>query len=624
MNNHRRFFVGLIGMIGIVGMLHADMAIPESIEGPHLETKSPMKMERALDIFWQQALVLGQCIEENTTECEFYADTLAKFHDEALTKELGKQGSFISPFEYVRKVSTKSRWDKLQAVLQSKDEFRNRFDALVQHDYLGSSLIEPGEFKEVLKEFQTLINDYCEVAGANSINEVSDISASVQDHLRLVQTRLHGLANALSTNKSSSFWYDRMKNLLWGSSFSHDVLPKLAGFILPLMNYVTMRNKNFNVEAASMQMRQEFQKMDNMGFFQRLFSRGVMETISRGKMGIMVDQLKNMSTHLSGQNGMSFYAIKQQLMGEIFREIGDIFKIAQDDVYKQRKREEDKKVNRAKSKVKRTHETDIHFKDIIGYEDAKDDLRIIINALSNPVKFMRYGGELPKGMLLEGPPGTGKTLFARAIAGEAKCPFYVVNVHNLFKPMNLQDMFSNNGDGMRSGINELEAVFEEARECGPSIICIDELDFVGKRRDQANNPKEREVLAQLLKLLDGFEAKNRYKPVFVIATTNCAEDLDQALTRANRFDIKIHVDLPSLETRKNLFKKHIPARVRSMQTIDFDELAAKTEGYNCADIVAIVKKHASMIAEGSGRGVITMDDLLAAIDKNRHGLTKQI
>ncbi|GCD77121.1 ATP-dependent zinc metalloprotease FtsH [Thermaurantimonas aggregans] len=252
----------------------------------------------------------------------------------------------------------------------------------------------------------------------------------------------------------------------------------------------------------------------------------------------------------------------------------------------------------------------VTFKDVAGMEGAKEEIQEIVNFLKNPEKYTNLGGKIPKGALLAGPPGTGKTLLAKAVAGEAKVPFFSLSGSDFV------EMF------VGVGASRVRDLFKQAKEKAPSIIFIDEIDAIGRARGKASfsggNDERENTLNQLLTEMDGFQTN---ETVIVLAATNRPEILDRALTRAGRFDRTIYIDLPDLNERKEIFKIHL-RRIKHTPDLDIDFLAKQTPGFSGADI-ANVCNEAALIAARKDKKVVELQDFLDAVDRIVAGLEKK-
>jgi len=250
------------------------------------------------------------------------------------------------------------------------------------------------------------------------------------------------------------------------------------------------------------------------------------------------------------------------------------------------------------------------FKDVAGLEGAKEEVQEIVDFLKTPGKYTALGGKIPKGALLVGPPGTGKTLLARAVAGEAKVPFFSLSGSDFV------EMF------VGVGASRVRDLFKQAKEKSPSIIFIDEIDAIGRARGKNNfsgsNDERENTLNQLLTEMDGFGTNSN---VIVIAATNRADVLDKALMRAGRFDRQIYVDLPDIRERKEIFEVHLRP-IKKDESLDIDFLAKQTPGFSGADI-ANVCNEAALIAARNEKKFVDKQDFLDAVDRIVGGLEKK-
>ena len=270
--------------------------------------------------------------------------------------------------------------------------------------------------------------------------------------------------------------------------------------------------------------------------------------------------------------------------------------------------------NIGKSKAKLFDQnTDVKttFKDVAGLEGAKEEIQEIVDFLKNPEKYTSLGGKIPKGALLVGPPGTGKTLLAKAVAGEAKVPFFSLSGSDFV------EMF------VGVGASRVRDLFKQAKEKSPSIIFIDEIDAIGRARGKSNfsgsNDERENTLNQLLTEMDGFGTNTN---VIVLAATNRADVLDKALMRAGRFDRQIYVDLPDVRERKEIFEVHLRPLKKVADELETEFLAKQTPGFSGADI-ANVCNEAALIAARKGKSAVGKQDFLDAVDRIVGGLEKK-
>ena len=252
----------------------------------------------------------------------------------------------------------------------------------------------------------------------------------------------------------------------------------------------------------------------------------------------------------------------------------------------------------------------ITFKDVAGLAEAKQEIEEIVSFLKNPGKYTELGGKIPKGALLVGPPGTGKTLLAKAVAGEADVPFFSMSGSDFV------EMF------VGVGASRVRDLFRQAKEKSPCIIFIDEIDAVGRARgknpNMGSNDERENTLNQLLTEMDGFGSNSG---VIILAATNRADILDKALMRAGRFDRQIHVDLPDVNERKEIFNVHLrPIKIND--TVDVNFLSRQTPGFSGADI-ANVCNEAALIAARKNKSFVEKQDFLDAVDRIVGGLEKK-
>ena len=257
-------------------------------------------------------------------------------------------------------------------------------------------------------------------------------------------------------------------------------------------------------------------------------------------------------------------------------------------------------VGKSKAKVYVQKETGVTFADVAGQDEAKESLQEVVDFLENPGKYTKIGAKLPKGALLVGPPGTGKTLLARAVAGEAHCPFFSLSGSDFV------EMF------VGVGASRVRDLFEEAKKNAPCIIFIDEIDAIGKSRDSrygGGNDEREQTLNQLLAEMDGFDPS---KGILILAATNRPEVLDKALLRPGRFDRRVIVDKPDLKGRVDVLKVHA-RNVLMDDTVDLEGIALATSGAVGSDLANMINE-AAILAVKKGRNVVSQADLLEAVE----------
>lgn len=268
-------------------------------------------------------------------------------------------------------------------------------------------------------------------------------------------------------------------------------------------------------------------------------------------------------------------------------------------------------VGKAKAQLfDKDNDRKVTFKDVAGLSEAKQEVEEIVAFLKSPEKYTELGGKIPKGALLVGPPGTGKTLLAKAVAGEANVPFFSLSGSDFV------EMF------VGVGASRVRDLFRQAKEKAPCIVFIDEIDAVGRARGKnvnMNSNDEREnTLNQLLTEMDGFGSNSG---VIILAATNRADILDKALLRAGRFDRQIHVELPDLNERKEIFGVHLRP-IKIDESVDAEFLARQTPGFSGADI-ANVCNEAALIAARNGKKFVQKEDFMNAVDRIVGGLEKR-
>ncbi|MEC9209655.1 MAG: ATP-dependent zinc metalloprotease FtsH [Bacteroidota bacterium] len=267
-------------------------------------------------------------------------------------------------------------------------------------------------------------------------------------------------------------------------------------------------------------------------------------------------------------------------------------------------------IGKTQGKLINKEDVKVTFKDVAGLEEAKEEITEIVDFLKAPAKYTKLGGKIPRGAMLVGPPGTGKTLLAKAVAGEAKVPFFSLSGSDFV------EMF------VGVGASRVRDLFKQAKEKAPAIIFIDEIDAIGRARGKnamtGSNDERENTLNQLLTEMDGFGTNSG---VIVMAATNRADVLDKALTRAGRFDRQIFVDLPDLVERKGIFDVHLKP-IKLAKNIDINFLARQTPGFSGADIANVCNESA-LIAARKSKKQVEKQDFLDAVDRIIGGLEKR-
>src|SRR5579883_1671817 len=267
-------------------------------------------------------------------------------------------------------------------------------------------------------------------------------------------------------------------------------------------------------------------------------------------------------------------------------------------------------IGKSKAKVYVESDTGVRFDDVAGVDEAKDELREVVEFLKNPPQYSRLGGRMPKGILLVGPPGTGKTLLAKAVAGQAKVPFFSISGSEFV------EMF------VGVGAARVRDLFEQARTKAPAIIFIDELDALGRARGigpyAGGHDEKEQTLNQLLVEMDGFDSKSG---LVILAATNRPEILDPALLRAGRFDRQVLVDRPDKKGRADILRVHL-RKARLAADVDPNNVAALTPGFTGADLANLVNE-AALLATRRGAEAVSMTDFTNAVERMVAGLEKR-
>merc|ERR1719463_117210 len=271
-------------------------------------------------------------------------------------------------------------------------------------------------------------------------------------------------------------------------------------------------------------------------------------------------------------------------------------------------------IGQSKSKIQMEPQTGVTFDDVAGAEGAKLELTEVVDFLKNPAKFSALGAKIPSGVIMEGPPGTGKTLLARAIAGEAGVPFVSASGSEFV------EMF------VGVGTSRVRDLFDQAKENAPCIIFIDEIDAIGRQRaggggggmGGGGNDEREQTLNQILTEMDGFQGNTG---VIVIAATNRADVLDQALVRPGRFDRRVPVDLPDLKGRLSILKVHVRGKPLAPD-LDLQIVAKRTTGFSGASLANLMNE-AAIVAARNGKKEISYDEVDFAIDRQQVGMSKE-
>ncbi len=468
---------------------------------------------------------------------------LAPIHDPVLNPEAEGFG--------VQKFLTRNDWTKVTRIAELRRSFDKEFiDKLIQNcNFVILNSLDEELLKKDLLLFREKVLAFCSRTGITIKNEkeigigTRHLSNSIEKMIRTIESETYNP----SKNRTV---LSKITDRVWGTDFSYKVLPQV---IL--------------IGAAFL----------DIGFFY-LKRRWNPDALMPPEDGTsthdqIIQYLKSLDNKINRQDR---HLVIKMLLGPAI----ELYRMLQSGDYDLNQKRKEAELRRRQTLHDKKLEKQITFSNIIGYEKEKQTLKPVIAALSNPLLSKRFGSRPPNGVLFSGPPGIGKTLFMHALAGEAGCPYWYLSCGDLI-----------NGEP-KDISNTIKKIFYDAEMSGPSILIIDELDFIGSRRHADSNNARKIALSQLLTMLNNFKLKSPYRPVIVIAAANNPEDIDPALIRSGRFDFNLKLSLPDSNTRRALFEHEIKSIVPAAGTTSLldslDPFIDATEGYSHASISVLV------------------------------------
>ncbi len=503
-----------------------------------------------------------------------------------LKAELDKtqEGKSFSP----SRLLTTRQWTYVKKIEGLEESFETQFIKALfdsHSKFLDLDSIDKQTFKKEIIALEIKISDFCHYVELSIPNKIGE-EGSIQDILENIHNMVSKLKTAAHDSSRNITNLVKIKNLFWGTAFSYEVLPELLLFGIGITKLGLFFSASYRNWISKLLLK---------------VSRSI------NKYNIAYDiayDIKDLSEIINEPGYKTIVSLVFGIIMEgITKPIIAFDKALQTDAYNAYCQRRDLEIKHRLNQFKKTVEKNIFFDDIIGCEKEKKEAEQIVEALSNPLRFKRFGAEIPKGLFLVGPPGSGKTLIAKAIAAESNCPCWTVCGSELFE------------DDEKTVTQKIDELFCFAEMSAPAIVVIDEIDFVGSRESESDKicSDKAKVLAKLLTKLSGFESPNPYRPILIIATANHIENIDPALLRSGRFDVHISLGLPDSSARKTMFERQLGP---ISHTLDLDLLAELSVNCSFADIANITNM-ARLMAGSRLEKVPSLEEFKTAIEKSK-------
>lgn len=480
------------------------------------------------------------------------------------------------------RILTRSHWEKVKKIDKLEKSFDKEFiDELIQKsDFLIFDSLPEEQLKKELNLFKQKVYEFC-LNTEISVKKTEPEKSSKQLLINIEKVIQKIEKEAYDPAKSATI-ISKIKNKLWGSEFSYETLPSIIKFMTGVIGFIS-----------------------DIKLIKTLLSCVDVPEADNATQEQIVKALQKINDKVTTQHRQSLVSNSIKILIIPFM---DLYKQLQKEDYSINKKIEEARRKRKQALFEMSSEKQIDFSSLIGYEKEKHTLTPVVEALANPLKFKRFDVPTPNGVLFTGPPGTGKTMFMHAIAGNANCPYWYLSCG---------DLMQNNDE--KSISYQIDKIFYDAKESAPAILMIDEIDFIGSRRDSSSKSIKKEVvLSKLLTKFNNFKPKNPYRPVVIVLAANYLENIDPALIRAGRIDIHLTLGLPDSNVRKALLKHELQSIVTTDSPFDlnaFLETFVKLcEGRSHAALVTMVK-NARAKAANRHTSTPTLDDFKEALSE---------